>query len=731
MENSALAQKNTGIIPLAVLSALLFATLLMMNAATQNSALFGDMYSVLLVVNILGVVLLLGLILLNLYRLVVQFQARAVGSRLTLRILGILVLLSVIPVSVVYFFSLQALNRGIDSWFDVKIEQALDDALMLGRTAFDALKQDLVSTAGEMAAELEPTSDKLALTALNYLREQHNVTELTLYSQDGLIIASSSKEGPELSSLVPVAPGESILSQIRQGQTYANLDPVGAEDLRLRVVIPVYGHSVGTPIRILQVLQQLPPRYAKLAESVQSAFAEYEKLIYLRGPLKFGFTLSLSLVTLMTMLIVVSGAIVMARRVVNPLRELAEGTEAVAQGDYRKQLPVSTDDEFGVLAKSFNDMTRQIHRAQSQIRRGQLETEMQRTYLETVLGHLSSGVISLDQQQRLRTYNSAAAQILAIDLQASEKKPLSSIIDAHSPLEPFIETIQQAAKNGQQEWQAEVVLQQHSGRRVLMLRGTKMSAMKSKRSGYVIVFDDVTTLIQAQRDAAWGEVARRLAHEIRNPLTPIRLSAERIRHKCRDQLNDKTRATLDRATDTIIDQVEALKSMVNAFSDYARPVQMQREPIDLNGLIRDVTELYRGGSASYPSLNIKLELDQDLPEITADAGRLRQVVHNLILNANDALAGKKGSRVRIRTHCITQENCHTAHFSIEDNGPGIPPELLDRLFEPYVTSKKKGTGLGLAIVKKIVEEHSGVLWVENIEKGGACIHIHLPVNPNI
>jgi len=737
VERTALTHKGIGIIPLTVLSALLFIALLMMNAATQNSSLFGNMYSSLLLINVLGVILLLGLILFNIYHLFIQLRARAVGSRLTLRLLGVLVLLAVTPVSVVYFFSLQALNRGIDSWFDVKIEQAMDDALMLGRTAFDALKQDLAATAEDMAIELENTSDKLALTALNYLREQHNVSELTLYNPNGQIIASSSKEGPDLTSLIPIPPDETVMSQIRQGLTYANLDPVGTSDLRLRVVVPVYGNKVGSPVRTLQVLQQLPNRYTKLGESVQSAFAEYEKLAYLRGPLKFGFTLSLSLVALMTMLIVVSGAIFTARRVVKPLRDLAEGTEAVAKGDYSKQLPAGGDDEFGMLARSFNEMTHQVHRAQTQLRRSQFEAEAQRTYLETVLEHLSSGVISFDQRQRLRTYNSAAVQILGINLENNQKKPLASISTDHEQLAPFVDTVREAVSNNQQEWHADIVLYQQAGRRVLMLRGTKMSALTSRRSGYVVVFDDVTALIQAQRDAAWGEVARRLAHEIKNPLTPIQLSAERIRHKCMKQLDEKTQNTLERATTTIIDQVEALKTMVNAFSDYARPMQMQRQPVDLNTLIKDIKELYRVSAytqdsqkqQSHPNLSIELDLDDELPKIMADPGRLRQILHNLMLNAGEALAGKNNSRVRITTRCITKDNCHTVHLSIEDNGSGIPPEMMDRLFEPYVTSKEKGTGLGLAIVKKIVEEHSGSLWVENIEKGGACIHLHLPVNP--
>ena len=742
MEGSALIRYATGPLPLAVFSTLLIGALLMMNAATQNSALFGDLYSLLLVVNILGIVLLLALILINLYRLVLQYRARTMGSRLTLRLLAMLVLVAVVPVTVVFAFSIQALNRGVDSWFDVKIEQAMDDALNLGRTALDAMKKDVADAAQEMAEELEDTSDKLALSVLNYLREAYEVSELTLFSQDGRIIAASSAEGPELESLVPSRPSEAILSQVRQGQPYANLDPVGGSELRLRVVVPVYSKEVGAPLRLLQVLQPLPARYSRLAESVQSAFAEYEKLVYLRGPLKFGFTLSLSLVALLTMLIAISGAIFGARRLVAPVRDLAEGTEAVARGDYKKQLPVASQDEFGILVESFNDMTRQIHRAQSELRRSQFETEMQRTYLETVLAHLSSGVLSFDRDLRLRTFNAAAEHILGVDLESAGKKPLSWLEQAHDRLAPLVGTIAEHSREAATEWQAQTALEGRNGHRVLILRGTRMPAVGARGGGHVIVFDDVTALIQAQRDAAWGEVARRLAHEIKNPLTPIQLSAERIRHKCMTQLPDRERHMLERATGTIVDQVEALKAMVDAFSEYARPVQMQPQPLDLNRLIRDVAELYRSGGLNQAMtdkkskitraeirapVHISLKLERGLPQVVADGVRLRQVLHNLLLNAQDALANTREPRITLRTARRREGEHETVELEIRDNGPGFPEELLDRVFEPYVTNKDKGTGLGLAIVKKIVEEHGGTLRAENLEGGGARVVLRLPL----
>lgn len=740
MARTTLIRYATGVVPLAVLSVLLMVALFMMNAATQNSELFGRLYSLLLVINITGIILLLTLILINLYRLAVQFRTRVMGSRLTLRLFGMFVLLAVIPVSVVLFFSLQAVNKGIDSWFDVSTEKALDDALLLGRTALDAIRQDLVKTGQDTALELEDTPVKLVLPALDFLREKHDVAELTLFSQNGEIIAASGQAGPSTGTLLPDRPNETILSRVRQGQVYANLDPISAGDLQLRVVVPVYSREIGAPIRILQLLQPLPIRYAKLGQSVQAAFAEYEKLVYLRGPLKFGFTLTLSLVALLTVLISIWAAIFSARHLVAPIRDLAAGTHAVAQGDYSQQLPVQSRDEFGVLVQSFNDMTRKIHNAQGQIKRSQAEAEMQRTYLETVLTHLSSGVLSFDRRNCLRTHNAAAAQILRMDLGPGEGKSLLWLWKSQPQIADFCHAIRDASEKGRAEWQTEVTLAGQSGKRTLILRGTTLPRIGRRKGGYVVVFDDVTALMQAERDAAWREVARRLAHEIKNPLTPIQLSAERIRRKCMSGLAHAEQMTMDRATRTIVEQVEALKSMINAFSDYARPAQMQTQPMDLNDLIRDVVELYGGRTSKHPTGStdrndstptqppaVKLGLDPDLPNITADPGRWRQVLHNLLLNARDALASNEKPLICINTRLVEYARESFVELIIEDNGPGFPESLMDQMFEPYVTTSDKGTGLGLAIVKKIVEEHSGTLFAENLVDGGARITIRVPV----
>lgn len=705
---------------LAALSALLVVALFMMNAATQNSQLFGNVYSLLLIVNLLGILFLLALIGISVRRLIVQYRAGEMGSRLTLRLLTMITILAVIPVAIVFTFSVQAINRGIDSWFDVRVEKALDGALLLGRITLDAKKQELLARTKEIAAQMQKTPRRLSISALTFLREQHDIAELTLFSVDGKIIATA---GQESDTLVPDQPEESIMSQIRKGLNYVGLDAISENDLRIRVVVPVYSVDIGASPRALQALQPLPNRYATLGENVQSSYAEYEKLVYLREPLKFGFTLTLSLIALITILISIWASIFASRRVLAPLRDLAEGTAAVANGNYRKQLPVSSNDELGVLVESFNDMTERIRKAQLQTRRSQREAEAQRTYLETVLAHLSSGVVSVDANHRLQALNATAMQLLETDFEQHRQKTLSDLGEVEPRLLPFVNALEESIRSGETEWQSEVTLSDEPGKKILLLRGTRLPG---KQEEYIIVFDDITSMIQIQRDAAWSEVARRLAHEIKNPLTPIQLSAERIRHKCMDGLNPESRETLDRSTRTIVEQVDSLKEMINAFSSYARPARARLEELDLNELVRDVIELYKSHSDSNSKIDIQLELADNLPVIHADRGRLRQVLHNLLLNSQEALAKTRHPSIRICTLLDKTEAARAVEIVVADNGPGFPKHLMDNLFEPYVTNKAKGTGLGLAIVKKIAEEHSGSLVAANLEQG-AEIRIILPI----
>ena len=477
---------------------------------------------------------------------------------------------------------------------------------------------------------------------------------------------------------------------------------------------------MSSPSRVLQILYPLPLRYSRLGESVESASSEYDRLKYLRGPLTLSFVLSLTLITLMTLLMALWASIYLAQRMLAPLRDLAEGTRAVSRGDYDKILPVDSGDELGVLVDSFNRMTQEISRAQQNALESQRRAESEHAYLDTVLTHLSAGVLSFNGAQQLRTCNTAAARILDSDLAASIGQPINKLAALLPSASALFKAIQQGMEKRVPEWQREVSISGHEGRQILILSGTRVDSDELD-TGHVVVFEDATELLKAQRDAAWGEVARRLAHEIKNPLTPIQLSAERIRNKYLSTLDAEQREILDRSTRTIVQQVEAMKTMVNAFSEYARPAPLQRITTDLNQLITDAVELFRSGTTA---VTLRVEPDSNLESIEIDPNSFRQVLNNLIINSQDALAGKTGTVV-IRTEYASGTD--TITLTVQDDGPGFDSDKMDRIFEPYVSSKEKGTGLGLAICRRIVEEHGGTIRASNAQPVGAAVIISLPL----
>ena len=705
-----------------LLSAFLLIASVLLSRAAGNDELFGDFYSALILLNVIGISLLALMSAFQIWRLIGQFRARVLGSRLTLRFVGAFAVLALIPLAVVYYFAVQFLSRGIDSWFDVQIEQALDDALLLGRSSLESIKLDVVDQLRDDADNIQRAESNFEVfQLLDELRQANDFEEMSLHSMSGEILASSSRDSI---SLIPDVPDERVIRQLRQGKVYSEIEPIAGGGLQLRVAIRMAGRQVGEIGRVLQILNPLPLRYSRLAESVESASAEYEKLQYLRRPLTFSFVLTLSLVTLMTLLIALLIAIYLARRLVAPLRDLAEGTQAVAQGDYGKQLPVTSGDELGVLVSSFNRMTQEISSAQTAVRTSQFEAEKQSAYLETVLAHLSAGVMSFDGARQLRTHNAAAERILHTLLGTFVESSIAEMTKALPAIEPLLNMIDQGISDDVSEWQKEISINSPLGQQTLVCSGTKLSGAETE-SGCVVVFDDATTLIKAQRDAAWGEVARRLAHEIKNPLTPIQLSAERIRRRYLDKVEKDDREILDRATRTIAQQVESMKSMVNAFSDYAQPVISRPKRLDINTLIRDITELH---IAHLTRIRFLFDLADDLPLVMTDPAGIRQVLNNLIINASDAL-GDKGGELKLRTR-IDPVKDNLLVLELQDNGPGFPAELLDRIFEPYVTTKTSGSGLGLPISRRIIEENSGTMRAANLPKGGAVVIIQLPVTPS-
>ncbi|HAD32804.1 MAG TPA: two-component sensor histidine kinase, partial [Methylophaga sp.] len=471
--------------------------------------------------------------------------------------------------------------------------------------------------------------------------------------------------------------------------------------------------------RYLHVAFPVNDHLSSLGKNVQDAYTDYKELSYLRKPLVTIFTLTLSLIVFLTMLASIWFAVWISRRMVQPLQELAEGTQAVASGNYNMQLTASGHDEIGFLVRSFNQMTQRLTQARNASDRSHRLLEQQTSYLTTVLGSLSSGVITIDNDLYLRTANLASSQILGVNLQQRLESSLDALAKLNDNLHSFALLIQNYTFKSV-AWQQQIELQQTKGRQTLMCHGTPLPG----QTGWVIVFDDITALLQAQRNAAWGEVARRLAHEIKNPLTPIQLSAERLQHKYASLVPPDQTETLQKLTDTIVQQVEAMKDMVNEFSDYARSPGLQFETVSIGELLREVLTLYQSHSNhQFILLNSPTDI-----RIKLDKNRMRQVFHNLLKNAIEASeeAGKPVD-IAISYHIIVQQHMPWLEITFNDQGPGLPQNMVDKLFEPYATTKTKGTGLGLAIVKKIIEEHGGDVWAENLNPEGAGIIIRLPL----
>jgi nitrogen fixation/metabolism regulation signal transduction histidine kinase len=707
-----------GLAPTLLLLGALVIILALMGRATTNSAQFGQMYFWLLLVSAIGLGALAALILYNLFGLIRLYRRRTPGARLTLRLAGIFAVVAITPVALVYGFSLHFLQRGIDSWFNVQVDRGLQDALELSRTALDLRMREVLRQTTRIAESVAESDGDQAGRRLDELLDIGEASELTLFGHGGRIIATATLD-PAV--ILPAPPPDAVILQVRQGRNYVGLEPIRDAGFHIRVVVSAA--ALANEERLLQALFPITDRLSLLADAVQAAFDSYKELIFLRAPLKAGFTLTLSLALLLAVLAAFWAAFHTARRLVQPLRELAEGTEAVAAGQFDRQLTLSGSDELGFLVASFNQMIRNLAQARDAAQRSQEQVESQRAYLETVLARLSSGVLTIDYAGRLQTGNAAAGQILGVDLQTVAGSDGRQIAAAYPALRELIETISPHF-NQTGDWRQEIAWFSGNGRRILMCRGSSLPDAVGLRGGHVIVFDDITHLMQAERAAAWGEVARRLAHEIKNPLTPIQLAAERIRHKYLKLFDEEQGKVLDRGTHTIVQQVQAMKEMVDAFNEYARSPHLQLALLEMNEFIAEVLYLYR----DYPAgVEIKLDLAEELLWVKADQGRLRQLLHNLVKNAIEAIRGGHGSALWIRSRRDRAAGVDCVELSVRDDGPGFPDHILASAFEPYVTTKPKGTGLGLAIVKKIVEEHGGWIHVENAAEGGARVAIRLPI----
>lgn len=727
-----------GVIAVAALCgvALWLLAVYLLSQSVQNASRFTNLLPWVMAINIAGLGVMVMLIAGRLAHLVRAWRERVTGSRLEARMVWMSGLLAIVPILVVFYFSVQFINRGIDSWFGGEIGEGLSNALNLSRTALDIRSREYLNRTERTAARVV-TLDEDRIAQLNVLRKDIGALELAVLSADGRIMALSSDA---LTHNTESPATNDMLLRVMRGQSYLSLDPVSTGYYLVRIAVPLRGAAAGNDWQILSATFALERRLAELADVVDAASRQYGELTRARQPLKTGFILSLSLVLAASVLCAIYGAFWMARRLVKPIEDLVAGTRAVARGDLNTRLPLPAHDEMGLLVHSFNDMTQRLARAREEAAHSQQVVEAERANLAVILARLSSGVISLAPDLTVRVINTAAADLLHINVPACLDKPFAvsqpagdklvtqdSLTD-QSLYAQFVAACRMYLDRDETEWREQFTLQAGTLRRVLICACTALPGDglrgSSKIAGYVLVLDDVTELLQAQRDAAWGEVARRLAHEIKNPLTPIRLSAERLRHKLLPSMNESDAQMLDRATNTIVQQVDAMKDMVNAFSQYARAPHMNVSHFSLNELLSQIVDLYR---VQNPLLTMQMHLDPRLPDIEADRDRVRQIIHNLITNSIEAFEGHTGGELHLRTAAVDHTHGPMAEITLVDSGPGFASEVLGRMFEPYVTTKSKGTGLGLAIVKKIVEEHGGRIEAENRREGGALVRIELPI----
>jgi nitrogen fixation/metabolism regulation signal transduction histidine kinase len=694
--------------------------LLLLGLSVENSSQFKLWRLWILSINAAGVVLLAVLLALRIRRLVRDYRDHIPGSRLTARTVTIFGALVVVPLLMIYLFSLAFLNIGINSWFRGELQDGLKQAIEQSRAAFILRSDEQVRHTGMLASRLGAKSGDSLAAALESERRAAGASELAVFSRNGEVLAASS-EGPDPAGRPAISP--ELQQQVGKGQPYGSVDQQDDGSYVIVSVAPVPGKGPEAG-RYLFEKHRLPPELAQSHKSLEVALQSYQDLKSSRDPLKYSFQLTLTLVLLLAMLSAIYLAIRSAQQLTRPVHDLIQGTRAVGKGDFGTRLALPSRDEMGFLVQSFNDMTKRLRRASEETTRSRALIEHERERLAVILAGLSTGVLVIDTSLRLRLANSAADAILDSALASSIGLELTAIPDAAPRLVEFSRELARRLTSGDSEWQDEILLPPD---RVVRYACAPLPAAAGE-AGHVIVFDDISNLLHAQRDAAWGEVARRMAHEIKNPLTPIQLAAERLRHRLQGKLTAPDADVLERATHTIVQQVETLKGMVNAFSDYARAPELKLTQVNLNELTAEVVELYR---AQGTTATIDVQADPSLPPVVADLGRLRQVLNNLIANGLEAVEGVAGARVAVTTQMNSGPGGKSAVIMVTDNGHGFDKEMLARVFDPYVTSKPRGTGLGLAIVKKIAEEHGGSIDANNRPEGGAYVRVVIPVAPQI
>ncbi len=695
-----------------------------LSFATAGGGFYERHFIWLFWVNVAVAGLLVLVILLAAVRLVVRVRHGKFGSRLLIKLAGIFALVGLLPGLVIYTVSYQFVSRSIEAWFDVKVAGALDAGLALGKTTLDALVADIGAKTRVAAERLADAQEPIAPLALERLREQIGARDVSLLGQTGQVLFTA---GGGAATPPPERPGPLLLRQARMTGAASQIEGLDEESLAIgdtgatRVRSLARVPSSGIQLlpgddRFLMVVQRVPRALALNALAVQTAYSEYQQRALARDSLRSMYIGTLTLALILSGFGAVLLAIVLGNQLVRPLLLLADGVRQVAAGDLQPKPVFASADELGGLTRSFADMTAQVADARAQVERGVAQVEGAKTRLQTILDTLTAGVIVFDREGRIDTVNPGATRILRLPLSAWRGRRLQELpeLDAFAKsVDQRYELLATSPEAGERDhWQDAFELGRGDGNTLtLLVRGAPLPGEQR-----LMVFDDITEVVSAQRSAAWAEVARRLAHEIKNPLTPIQLSAERLQHKLQGKLEGADQALLLRSVATIVNQVGAMQTLVNEFRDYARLPAAQMKPLDLNALASEVLALY---GQAHDSGQLVARLADKLPRIMGDATQLRQVIHNLVQNALDAVADTPAGMVELRTAAARGEQgeLRAVRLTVLDNGPGFPDKVLKRAFEPYVTTKAKGTGLGLAVVKKIADEHGARLRAANVHAG--------------
>ncbi len=711
------------VIPVAVALVALLVSLMLVSNVQQDPSGFSQPYVWVLVLTIFALLVVSAAIFHRVITLTRKVREHAPGAMLSARWVRYFLALSLPPVLIVYFFSAYFITQTVAGWFDEGVEAALADSLELGQQFLENRTLEVRNQVRRLSREIENPGNDAEAVRRTLLANVSSAgpLELSVMETDGRMIASANIN---MLADLPERPSDYALLQAADRGEYAAAEPVADGILRIRVIQRLPQNVPGGQGYLLHAIYPLPESVTTLANHIEKEYHRYQNLSYLREPLKQSFILILSLVLLLTVLLAILAALNVARKLVTPISKLAQGTREIAAGDLTYEIQAETRDELGFLVQSFNEMTEALTRASQEAEHSRAQLQSQSEYLETVLGGLTAGVLTLDNDQKVVTANAAAEEILGMPSGFFAGQSLSERAEAAPYLAPLVELIRHQVGGGPAEWQREIRLQAHGQTLVLLVRGSRLDKKNSYAGGMVVVFDDVTMLNQAQREAAWAEVARRLAHEVKNPLTPIRLAAERLSMKLKNKLGEEDGKMLERATGTIVSQVEALRSLVDAFGDYAQGPQLERLPVALDQLIKDVVALYQH---EEQRVNFQLKLINGPPGLSADSGKIRQLLHNLVVNSSEATADGKDAHVHIRTRLINQAGKKWLEVELSDRGPGYPRAVLEKPFEPYVTFKTHGSGLGLAICRKIVAEHDGRITIHNPAIGGACTTIILPL----